>query len=213
MVRQVDAALRTLLEDVYPRVSFRTPTPEWEAALDDVTINAFLYDMRERQDLRQAGTISLYDNGGGNYTTVPSPSNLPKVYQFGAIRYAALSYLVTLWGVEDDMGMPETLHEKLVEVYTALILSTSFQLQDPEPEEGISLFPYACEYARLVVSAPSPDGRILPEIWQALKLPPKPVVHVSVSIPIVGTRPEELPQLGTPVTAVDVETTLPTPTP
>ncbi|MFJ6054787.1 Pvc16 family protein [Streptomyces sp. NPDC092307] len=199
LMRQVDCELRRILGLSGLPVDFATPDQKWTGDVATPTVNAYLYDMRERQDLRQTGTISLYADPTNGLTPVPTTPPTPKIHEFSPMRYLGLSYLVTLWG-PNTSGSQIELHEELVKVYSELLLSPPITLAE-ENDRQLSLLPYACSVVCLEVTPPSPDGRMLPELWQALNSPPKPAVHVTAEIPILSPMPAVLP--NTVVTEVD----------
>ena len=95
MFNEVDDTLRELLNSEIPiskseiEISFDRPTREWSGRLSRPTLNLFLYDIRERKELRDdLPVISRNDNGMAVKQTPP--------------RRIDLTYLLTVWIKETE---------------------------------------------------------------------------------------------------------------
>ncbi|MDR3577368.1 MAG: Pvc16 family protein [Anaerolineaceae bacterium] len=95
MFNDVDDALREFLNSEIPisrseiDISFDRPTRDWSGRLSRPTLNLFLYDIRERKDLRDdVPMVSRNENGLAVRQAPP--------------RRIDLSYLVTVWIKETE---------------------------------------------------------------------------------------------------------------
>jgi hypothetical protein len=112
MLADLDAALRRLLEGELAdhgfdgvRVAFDAPTNEWAAGLTAPTVDVFLYDLRESEDVREGGWAEHRGNG---------PTRLERP----ALRLEC-SYAVTAW-----TRNPEDEHRLLSQTLAVLLAYT-----------------------------------------------------------------------------------------
>jgi hypothetical protein len=89
MIHDLDATLKELLVRKVPLnpslvdVRFDMPTKDWAAGIQKPTINAFLYDLRENQDLR--GNERFLERRGSLASEVRPPVRID------------LTYMITVW--------------------------------------------------------------------------------------------------------------------
>src|SRR5258706_170738 len=95
MFQDVDETLRTLLLADVPikkaevEIAFDRPTRDWSSRLSRPTLNLFLFDVRERADLKDDVPIITRDGNGRAVRQRPP-------------RRLDLSYLVSAWTTEPD---------------------------------------------------------------------------------------------------------------
>ena len=93
MFSDVDETLRAVLIAELPvtngdiDISFERPTREWSNRLTKPTVNLFLYDIRDRADLRDASPLVRRTDNGITTKTTPA-------------RRIDMSYMVTAWARE-----------------------------------------------------------------------------------------------------------------
>src|SRR2546430_6417976 len=77
MFQDVDETLRALLMADVPikkaevDIAFERPTRDWSSRLSKPTLNLFLFDVRERADLKDDVPIITRDSGGGGGGKAP----------------------------------------------------------------------------------------------------------------------------------------------
>lgn len=95
MFNDVDETLRELLTADVPvnkaeiDITFDRPTRAWSSRLTKPTLNAYLYDIREREDLKDDAPIITRDNNGRAVKQPPA-------------RRIDLAYFITAWAKEAD---------------------------------------------------------------------------------------------------------------
>ena len=95
MFNAVDETLRQILIDDVPikkaeiDISFDRPTREWASRLTRPAINLFLYDVREREDLKDDTPIITRDGDGRAVKQMPP-------------RRIDLAYMITAWTKQAD---------------------------------------------------------------------------------------------------------------
>jgi hypothetical protein len=95
MFHDVDETVRAVLQADVPinkaeiDIAFDRPTREWASRLTKPTLNLFLYDVREREDLKDDAPIIRRDKNGRASKQTPA-------------RRIDLAYFVTAWTKEAD---------------------------------------------------------------------------------------------------------------
>ncbi len=120
MIQDVDDTLKELLVQKVPidptliDIKFDMPNKDWSATVTKPTINLFLYDVRENQDLRSNQRTITRNNGTGTETRAPVRIDL--------------RYMITAWtsDIADE-------HQLLGQVLSALL---QFPLLPPEVLKG-----------------------------------------------------------------------------
>jgi hypothetical protein len=150
MFQDVDATLRALLMADVPikkaevEIAFDRPTRDWSSRLSKPTLNLFLFDVRERADLKDDVPIVTRDGNGRAVKQRPP-------------RRLDLSYLVSAWTTESD-DEHRILARVLASMYRQEMISTDLLQGD-------------LKAATLPVMArvPPPDDVYKPhDLWGAL---------------------------------------------
>ena len=150
MFQDVDETLRAVLVADVPikktevEIAFDRPTRDWSSRLSKPTLNLFLFDVRERADLKDDVPIVTRDGNGRAVRQRPP-------------RRLDLSYLVSAWTTE-----PDDEHRILARVLASMYRQ---ELINPEALQG------ELKAAALPVMArvPPPDDVYKPhDLWGAL---------------------------------------------
>ncbi|MHC3369619.1 MULTISPECIES: DUF4255 domain-containing protein [Rhodococcus] len=182
VISDVDAALRQLIEheaidDAEVDVVFDAPTKDWAARRTGPTIDVYLYDIREDLRRRQRGLVNEYDNG------LVRARHLPP-------RYFKLSYLVAAW-----TQRPEDEHHLLGRLLTCFLRHDALPgslLSGSLADLGLPV--------PVAVALPPPEDRSFADVWTALGGELKPSLDLVVSMPTPTGRvhPAAPPALRTP---------------
>jgi hypothetical protein len=95
MFHDVDETVRAVLQADVPinkaeiDIAFDRPTREWSSRLTKPTLNLFLYDIREREDLKDDAPFVTRDQNGRAVKQTPA-------------RRIDLAYFITAWAKEAD---------------------------------------------------------------------------------------------------------------
>ena len=150
MFNDIDDTLREFLNSEIPiskseiDISFDRPTRDWSGRLSKPTLNLFLYDIRERKELRDdVPMVSRNDNGQAVRQTPP--------------RRIDLSYLVTVWIKET-----EDEHRILARVMTCFYRHNKIDLKYVQGDLKSSSYPVLC---RLV---PPEEAINTIDLWSVL---------------------------------------------
>ncbi|HZS03174.1 MAG TPA: Pvc16 family protein [Chloroflexota bacterium] len=182
MIQDLDRTLERLLRDQVPLrdelVSFDVPTDAFEARLSraGLTLNLYLYDLRENHELRQADWPRERQPNGRVLTRPPK------------VRMD-LAYIVSAWSPADP---PDVLaeHALLGRVLRTLL---RFPVVPPEFLQGALVG----EDPPLPTFVAQPDGMRNPEFWSALRQAPRPVIHLVVTLAVEPSALAE-PALAVP---------------
>jgi len=171
MIHEVDEALRALLNEALREqarfgsgveVAFDAPTKDWAARRNALTVNAYLYDIREDIRRRDHGLIAEYDAAGRIVARRRPP------------RHFKLSYLISAWTkrAEDEHRVLAALLTGLLRceaVPAALLTGSLAALGLPVP---------------MTVALPPPEDRAFADVWTALGGELKPSLDVVVTAPV-----------------------------
>jgi hypothetical protein len=162
----VDASLAALLARQLPEgttVSFEAPALTWvDAPPGKQVVNAFLYDVREEQDWLGADWEDVRDGDGRVVGRQPPP------------RRYELSYLVTAWA--GDAALEHRLLSDVLRMAFAGEAVPADCLAGSLVETGLPVL------LRVVRKDPPHSPT---KVWSDLGLPPRLVVDVAVSAPMV----------------------------
>ena len=170
MIDSLDQSLGKLLQEKVPlpvssAVSFDPPSRDWSDARDKITVNLYLYDIRENHELRTpAWTTELMPDG-----------TVTRVRPKGRID---LWYLVTAWSASSPRDVLEE-HRMLGEVLRTL-------LRFPTLPADVLLGEMVGQEPPLPAMVAQPDGPANPgDIWSALgnRLSPALTLVVTISVP------------------------------
>ena len=175
MFRELNLSLRRLFREFAPegsllrgdgrgiQVAFEIPDKEWADRLSALTLNCYLYDIREDLDRSPAE---------------PAVS--------GARAFIECAYRITAWS--PALGDPEEPgvfyeHQLLSEALALLLEHRTL----PEVLLSESLTRWGRPYARL---APGEGGRGSPaEFWSSLGLPQRPALELVVAVAFGAAKP------------------------
>ena len=165
MIHEVDAALLALIEqeavgtnDI--EVLFDAPTKEWAGRRNAPTIDVYLYDIREDLRRRERGLLNEYDDGR------IAARHLPP-------RFFKLSYLITAW-----TQRPEDEHRLLSSLLACFLRHDCIPadlLSGPVADLGLPV--------PLAIALPPPEDRSFADVWTALGGELKPSLDIVVSAP------------------------------
>jgi hypothetical protein len=167
MISELDESIRQLLikeggfDPSEIEVSFEIPSREWSAGISRPTLNCYLFDIRENQQLRQHGL----------QTDKPSNANASRVRPR---MYFDLTYLVTAWTreVEDEHRL----------LWHALRTMLRFNAMPVEHLQGVLREQELPLYTRTAMS----DGVLKSpgEFWTALENQLKPSISYVVTMAV-----------------------------
>jgi hypothetical protein len=150
MFQDVDETLRAVLVADVPikrneiDIAFDRPSRDWSGRLTRPTLNAFLFDIREREDLRDDQPITTRDTNGRAVRQRPP-------------RRIDLSYLLTAWTTE-----PDDEHRILGRVLASLYRTDSVPAEMLQGDLKNSAYPVLARVTR-------PDQLIKPhDLWGSL---------------------------------------------
>jgi hypothetical protein len=171
MIRDLDATIQAMLETLAPPgseldgadIAFDVPDAEWRASLSSLTVNCYLYDVRENLDLRTNERLIQRSDTG-----VPIALRRPPVR-------IDCTYCITAWS-------PATA-ESVLEEHRLLSQVLRLLLQNPTIPSGVlqgSLATQIPPFPRLIAA---PDGiKNSPEFWGALDQQLKPSLSYTITL-------------------------------
>jgi hypothetical protein len=149
---ELDEAVRQLLITAVPLdlsevdVSFDAPDREWSGRLSRPTVNCFLYDVRENEELREAAWEHGRDRANGTASRRRTPIRIN------------VTYNVTVWA-----RAPEDEHRLLWRVLAALAHHPVLAENILEGELKEQPFPIMARVAKSAIARTNPA-----DLWQAL---------------------------------------------
>lgn len=209
MIADLNLILRDLLQSRVARgdgtlalagptqVGFEPPNEEWHNATitaREDRLNLYLYDLRENPRLRSSERIRSEENG--MYRETPVPPRLD------------CSYLVTAWSpVRVTPGIDPALDEHGL-LYAALAVLMRFRPLAPaevyETPGAVPSLRTAADVPAALRAQPLPLEVALPEaerepvdFWTTMKLPWKPGLRLTATVPVIDAA---VPALVPPVT-------------
>lgn len=171
MIRDLDDTIEQLITSQAPtgselenaNISFDLPDAEWRAALDSLTINCYLYDVRENLDLR---------------TVEPpiqrSADGMRAIRRRAPVRIDC-AYCITAWSIAGDESIQEE-HRLLSQVLLVLLRNPTIPSAVLQGSLADQIPPYPTVIA-------APDGvKNQPEFWDALDQQLKPSLNYVVTL-------------------------------
>jgi len=158
-------------------ISFDLPDADWRAGLDTLTVNCYLYDIRENRDLRTVEPPIQRSADGTRAVRRRAPVRVDS------------AYCITAWSPATDESVLEE-HRLLGQVLRVLLLHPTIPADVLQGSLADQVPPYPTVIA-------APDGvKNQPEFWGALDQQLKPslnyVLTLAVSLdesPIEGDMP------------------------
>ena len=171
MIRDLDLTVRELLETQAPPgselagadVVFDLPDATWRAGLGQLTVNCYLYDVRENPELRTQEPLLQRSADETRAARLRPPARID------------CSYCVTAWSTATDDPVLEE-HEVLSQVLRILLRNPSIP---PAVLQG-TLATQIPPYPTIIAAA---DGiRTQPDFWGALDQQLKPSLNYVVTL-------------------------------
>ena len=185
MIRDLDDTIRALLQQgaelgselALADIGFDLPDADWRGGLDALTVNCYLYDIRENRDLRTNELLLQRSEDGKRAVRRQAPARID------------CAYCITAWSPATAESVLEE-HRLLSQVLMVL-------LQNPTIPAGVlqgSLVDQIPPYPTVIAS---PDGvKNQPQFWRALDQQLKPSLNYVVTLAmILDKAPTELPRI------------------
>jgi hypothetical protein len=171
MIRDLDATLANLLTNQAPpgselassEITFDLPDSEWRQRLNDLTVNCYLYDVRENMDLRTTELIVQRSADGLRAARIRPPVRID------------CAYAITAWSVANNDPVLEE-HRVLSQVLRVLLIHKRIPQTDLVGSMVDQPVPYP-----IIVAAPDAN-RNMPEFWRALDQELKPSLNYVVTL-------------------------------
>jgi hypothetical protein len=183
MIRDLDDTLRELLktkaltgsELASADISFDLPDADWRGSLQNLTVNCYLYDIRENVDLRTHEPLIQRSSDGVRAIRRRAPVRID------------CAYCVTAWSPATDESVLEE-HRLLSQVLRVLLTNPTLPAEVLQGSLIDQIPPYPTVIA-------SPDGvKNQPEFWGALNQQLKPSLnYVITPALLLDQAPAELP--------------------
>ncbi len=185
MIQDLDDTIRELLETQAPSgselagadISFDLPDADWRAGLTTLTVNCYLYDIRENLELRRAEPIIQRSGDGTRAIRRDQP------------RRIDCAYCITAWSPAADESVLDE-HRLLSQVLTVLMRSPTIPAAVLQGSLVDQIPPFPTVIA-------SPDGvKNQPEFWGALDQQLKPSLNYVVTLALMlDEAPDEADML------------------
>lgn len=171
MIRDLDETIRTLLEDearpgselAQAGISFDLPDAEWRAGVSTLTVNCYLYDLRENRELRTNEPVLHRHEPSGR-----------AIYRKPPVRIDC-GYCITAWSAVSDESVLEE-HRLLSQVLRVLLRNPTI----PTAALQGSLADQIPPYPTVIASADGVENQ--PEFWGALDQQLKPSLNYVVTL-------------------------------
>lgn len=193
MIRDLDDTLQSLLTDRAPpgselsgaTISFALPDSDWRQHIGNLTVNCYLYDVRENALLRSGQTLVQRSEDGSRASRRRPPVRID------------CAYCITAWSRAQSESVADE-HRLLSQVLLVLLKHPTIPADLLRGSLASQIPPYPTVIA-------SPDGvKNQPEFWGALDQQLKPSLNYVVTLAMmVDEAPSEL---GPIVEDVAVET-------
>jgi hypothetical protein len=185
MIRDLDDTIEALLEQAaepdselaQANITFDLPDAKWRAGLGSLTVNCYLYDIRENRDLRTNEPFLQRSGDGTRAVRRRAPVRID------------CAYCITAWSTDETDPVLEE-HRLLSQVLTVLLKNPTIP---PDVLQG-SLVDQIPPYPTVIAS---PDGvKNQPEFWGALDQQLKPSLNYVVTLAVMlDEEPAELPRV------------------
>lgn len=193
MIRDLDLTIQELLETRAPvgselagaDVVFDLPDADWRAGLGQLTVDCYLYDLRENAELRTQEPLLQRSADGSRAGRLRPPARVD------------CSYCITAWSTATDDPVLEE-HRVLSQVLRIILANASIPADVLQGSLATQIPPYPT----IIAAA---DGiRTQPDFWGALDQQLKPSLNYVVTLAMM--LDDELPEseLGPVVQEVDV---------
>jgi hypothetical protein len=174
MIRDLDVTIQSMLATLAPPgsvlasadVTFDLPDAEWRSGISSLTVNCYLYDVRENREMRTNERLVQRSDTG-----------TPMALRQPPVRIDC-TYCITAWSPADNESVLEE-HRLLSQVLRLL-------LQNPTIPGSVlqgSLVTQIPPYPRVIAG---PDNiKNLPEFWGALDQQLKPSLNYTITLALL----------------------------
>jgi hypothetical protein len=182
MIQDLDKTIAKLLKDQAPEeshlkkaiISFDIPDAEWRAGIIELTVNCYLYDIRQNLEMR---TNELYIQR--------NPDKTQATWRKAPVRIDC-AYCITAWSSAEDESVLEE-HRLLSQVMLVLLRNPTL----PDSVLEGSLKNQIPPYPTVIVSQDGTKNQ--PEFWRALDQQLKPSLNYIITLALLlDEAPEEL---------------------
>lgn len=194
MIRDLDETIEALLTTEAPTgtelesadISFDVPDSTWRGALTGLTVNCYLYDVRENLELKTNETF-----------VQRSPDNTRAVRRAPIVRIDC-SYCITAWSTATSDAVLEE-HRLLSQILLVLLRNPTIPSGVLQGSLTTQIPPYPT-----VIASPTDLNQHL-DFWSSLNQPAKPALNYVVTLALIlDEPPAELPRaVETVVTEVN----------
>lgn len=187
MIGYADEALESLIRQALGpdnddlEITFEAPVKENVSPEPfQPVIDVYLYDLHERIEQRQAGSVPLY----GEPPRWFPPGRARQVSSHDPVRYLQLSYMLTVWAqrIQDAHEVLGALFSHLARQPVLLVEIGPFTVAGND-------VPWQQVPAGLTVGRPAADNRILTELWSSFENRLTPFLNITVTLPMPTTLP------------------------
>lgn len=195
MIRDLDDTIQELLKTRAPAgselagadISFDLPDADWRAGVSTLTVNCYLYDIRENLEMRTNEPPLQRSPDGTRAVRRQPPARID------------CAYCITAWSPATDESVLEE-HRLLSQVLLVLLRNPTI----PSDVLQGSLVGQIPPYPTVIAS---PDGvKNQPEFWGALDQQLKPSLNYVVTLAmILDEAPAELPRVVEEVRVLEAE--------
>jgi hypothetical protein len=193
VIKDLDDTIQVLLTEMAPpgselagaEISFELPDAEWRTRVSSLTVNCYLYEIRDNTGLRTREPVLQRSADGTRVSRRPPPARID------------CAYCITAWSRMRDESIADE-HRLLSQVLMVLLKHPTIP---PEVLQG-SLVDQIPPYPTVIAS---PDGvKNQPEFWGALNQQLKPSLNYVMTLAMM--LDEEPAELGRAVDEVIINT-------
>jgi hypothetical protein len=194
VIRDLDQTVRELLETRAPAgselagadVVFDLPDANWRAGLGGLTVDCYLYDLRENAELRTEEPLLQRSTDGTRAARLRPPARID------------CSYCITAWSTATDEPVLEE-HRLLSQIVRILLANPTIPADVLQGSLATQIPPYPTVIA-------AADGiRNQPDFWGALDQQLKPSLNYVVTLAMLLDDVLPEPDLAPVVRQVEVE--------
>jgi hypothetical protein len=178
MIKDLDATLEALLKQgavagselAQANISFDIPDSDWRGGLEKLTVNCYLYDIRENRSMRTTEPLLQRSPDGARAARRQAPARID------------CGYCITAWSAADDEKVLDE-HRLLSQVLLVLLRHPTIPGQALQGSLVNQIPPYPTVIA-------APDGiKNQPEFWGALDQQLKPSLSYAVTLAMMLDEP------------------------
>ncbi|TVP48059.1 MAG: DUF4255 domain-containing protein [Gemmatimonadales bacterium] len=171
MIADLDATIEALLEEAaepgselaLSRITFDVPDPGWRASLESLTVNCYLYQVRENRELRTMQPLVQRSEDGMRAVRRRPPARIE------------CAYCITTWSPATEDAVLEE-HRLLGQVLMVLLRNPAIPTSALRGSLTGQLPPFPT-----IIAVPDGAGQ-QPDFWSALDLQLKPSLNYAVTL-------------------------------